>query len=92
MLVLTLQDCLPLDKMWQKTSPPGTTTPPPAMGRFGMSINRFMKIKAQLRFGPEDDDSFAQNEWCFVDSLVHAFNEHMNDVVMPGWLLAPDES
>ena len=92
MLILTLQDYLPLDKMWQKTSPPGTSAPPPAMGRFGMSQNRFMAIKARLRFGPEDDDSFAENEWCFVEKLVTAFNDHMYDVIIPGWLLAPDES
>ena len=92
MLILTLQDYLPLDKMWQKTSPPGTSAPPPAMGRFGMSQNRFMAIKARLRFGPEDDDSFAENEWCFVEKLVTAFNDHMDDVIIPGWLLAPDES
>ena len=62
------------------------------MGRFGMCQNRFMKLKSVMHFGPEDDDSFNTNEWCFVDGLVDAFNEHMGDVLIPGWLLGPDES
>ena len=70
MIILTLQDYLPLDKMWSKTSPKGTTAPPPCMGRFGICQNRFIKLKSVMRFGPEDDDSFNTNEWCFVDGLV----------------------
>ena len=92
MLILTLQNYLPVEKMWSKETPPGTTAPPPAMGRFGMGISRFIKLKAVLRFGPEDTDAFQDNEWCFVEGLVTAFNDHMKDVVIPGWLLAPDES
>ena len=72
MLILTLQNYLPVEKMWQKESPKGTTAPPPAMGRFGMSIGRFNKLKSVLRFGPEDTDAFQDNEWCFVEGLVTA--------------------
>ena len=57
-----------------------------------MNIGRFNKLKAVLRFGPEDTDAFQDNEWCFVEGLVTAFNDHMKDVVIPGWMLAPDES
>ena len=92
MLALTLQDYLPLDKMWSRTSIPGTTAPPPMFGRFGMPINRFMKIKSILRFGPSDDASFDQNSWCFVETLVDAWNEHMFESVHSGWLLGMDES
>jgi len=92
MLILTLQNYLPIEKMWSKESPKGTTAPPPAMGQFGMSIGRFTKLKAVLRFGPEDTDSFQDNEYCFCEGLITAFNAHMNECIFPGWLLAPDES
>ena len=92
MILLTLQDYLPLDKMWAKQSPAGTSAPPPQFGRFGMSQNRFFTIKSRLRFGPEDNDSLEANEWCFVEGLVDAFNEHTKEVIIPGWLLATDES
>ena len=78
--------------MWAKESPKGTSTPAPHFGLFGMSQNRFFAIKARLRFGPEDHDSFQENDWCFVEGLFDGFNDHMKDVVIPGWLLAPDES
>ena len=92
MLALTLNSVLPLDKMWRKTSPPNSTAPPPAMGRFGMSQGRFNKIKSKLRFGPSDQASFEENKWCHLDPMVDAFNAAMKMCIIAGWLLAPDES
>uniref|UniRef100_A0A7S3F473 PiggyBac transposable element-derived protein domain-containing protein n=1 Tax=Haptolina ericina TaxID=156174 RepID=A0A7S3F473_9EUKA len=92
MLALTLQDYLPLDKMWKRQQVAGTTAPPPCFGRFGMTQNRFMKLKSKLRFGPSDSASFDANPWCFVETLIDAWKKHMNEVIIPGWLLAPDES
>ena len=31
---------------------PDSTMPPPAMGRFGLSLNRFKKLRSVLSFGP----------------------------------------
>ena len=92
MLSLSLHTGMPLDKMWSKTQDPKSTAPPPMMGRFGMSKNRFDKLRAIFSYGPSDDAAFAENDWCFCEPMVDAFNEHMHKQVNPGWLLAPDES
>ncbi|KAL1519186.1 hypothetical protein AB1Y20_003446 [Prymnesium parvum] len=92
MLSLSIHKGVPLDKMWSKTSIPNSTAPPPMMGRHGMSQNRFFKIRSVFTCGPTDDASFADNEWCFVENILNSFNSSMQDKVIPGWLLAPDES
>lgn len=92
MLSLSIHSGIPLGKMWSRTPLPDSTATPPHMGRFGMSHNRFMKIKSVLRTGPSDDASFQANDWCFCEPLLDAFNEHMQNQIIPGWLLGADES
>lgn len=92
MLSLSIHTGIPLERMWSKTPLPGSTGHAPMMGRFGMTQNRFNKLRSIIRFGPTDDAAFEQNEWCHVEGLVDEFNEHMEATVIPGWLLAPDES
>ena len=92
MISLALHSGIPLEKMWCKTALPHTTAPAPHMGRWGISQNRFEKLRRVLQFGPRDDASFDNNEWCFVEELVDTYNEHMLEAVTAGWLLGVDES
>ena len=45
-----------------------------------------------LSFGPSDDAAFVRNPWCFVKPIFDGFNEHMPEVISPGWLITTDES
>ena len=92
MISLSVHSGIPLDKMWSTTAPTKSTASAPAMGRFGISRNRFNKIRSVFRCGPSDDVSFAQNEWCFVEPVLDAFNDHTFKQVIAGWLLAEDET
>ena len=89
---LSIHSGIPLHKMWSKTPLPDSTAPPPAMGRFGISQNRFDKVRSVFRCGPSDDASFDANDWCFCEGLVDAFNDHNQHAVIAGWLLGADES
>ena len=92
MLSLSIHTGIPVEKMWSMKPPAGSTAAAPMMGRFGMTQNRFNKIRSVLRIGPDDDASFDLNEWCHVEGLMEDFNEHMQTAVNAVWLLAPDES
>ena len=91
-LSLSLNTGTPTEKMWSYEPMAESVLPPPRMGRHGMSKNRWKAIRSALAFGPSDDASFDQDEWCFIDPMVTAFNEHMADVVNPGWLQCVDET
>lgn len=92
MISIALHSGIPVEKMWAKTQLSDSSAPPPHMGRWGMSENRFSLLRSRLRFGPSDDASFDQNEWCFVEELVDTFNKHMCESITAGWLLGADES
>ena len=91
-LTLSVHTGTALDKMWSDQPIPESAMPPPRMGRHGISKNRFKAIRNALAFGPSDDASFDLDGWCFIQPMVDAFNEHMNDIFCPGWLLTLDES
>ena len=91
-LSISLNTGVPVEKMWSDTPIPESVLPPPRMGRHGMSKNRWQAIKAALAFGPSDTASFEADEWCFIQPLVDAFNEHMAEAINPGWMLCVDES
>ncbi|KAL1530679.1 hypothetical protein AB1Y20_001579 [Prymnesium parvum] len=78
--------------MWSREPVKDSSLPPPAMGRFGLSLNRFRKLRAVLSFGSAEPEDFDNDPWCFVRGLVDEFNEHMQQKVHPGWLLGVDES
>lgn len=90
-LALTIHDGIPLNKMWSDTPTPKSLLPPPRMGRHGMSLKRFKKIRAVLTFGPEDKTSLRADNWAFIRWLIDKFNSHRLVVLSPGWLLTMDE-
>lgn len=91
-LALSLNPGKPVEQMWSLTPGVDDILPPPAMGRFGMTLDRWMKLRSAMRFGPDDTPDFESNLWCFVEKMVTDFNEHMAAVFTPGWLLSMDES
>ena len=92
MLSLTVHDTQSIEKMWSQNLDPHSSAAPSNMGRFGLSLNRFKKLRATITFGPEDELSFARDEWCFVRRLLTSFNQTMASAFTPGWLLGIDES
>ncbi|KAL1528519.1 hypothetical protein AB1Y20_009862 [Prymnesium parvum] len=62
------------------------------MGRHGMPLNRFKKLRSVLSFGPSDEPSLQEDPWAFVRPLVDTFNQHRVNYFNPGWLLTADES
>lgn len=91
-LACTVHKGLSLDQMWSDIPQPESILPPPAMGRHGMSLNRFRKIRSVLTFGPSDEASLRDDPWAFVRKLVDTFNSHRASSVSPGWLMTIDES
>ena len=92
MISLSVHNGLALDKMWSREAMVDSSLPPPAMGRWGIPLKRFQKIRQVLSFGPEDDESFDADEWCFVRPILDAFNARMKEAIEPGWLLGVDET
>ena len=91
-LALTLNPGTPIDKMWSSKINADQILPPADMGRYGMTLNRWKKLRAKMAFGPSDDASFDADNWCFVRTLVDKFNTHMATVVGPSWLCCIDET
>lgn len=91
-IALSVHTGTTLDKMWSLTGEPDSIVPPPAMGRHGISLHRFKKIRSVISFGPSDETSLRSDPWAFIRPVVDDFNTHMHDAFNPGWLLTCDES
>lgn len=90
-LGLSLHPGVPIEKAWAVTPTPDSFLPPMNMGRHGMTINRWKRIRSVLSFGPCDEDSLRGDAWAFVRPLVDNFNKCRAEKVNPGWLLGVDE-
>lgn len=86
----------PVRAMWQDKIHPGekSTMPPPAIGRFGMSENRFIHLQSlvAMQFSVSEAELDKADPWRYCGLATDCFNEHWEEVMAPGWLLAPDES
>ena len=91
-LALSLHPGTPLDKMWSETHAPDQILPPAAMGRYGMTVKRWNKLRAKMAFGPSDETTLKSDPWAFVRPMVDKFNAHMELTIGPGWLLCVDEA
>ena len=78
-------------EMWSITPTDFDVVPPPAMGRHGMSKNRFFHLRCMLRWYPAEKP-FIEDDWWACNPLVTYFNAGINDVLEPGWLITPDET
>lgn len=79
---------------WQQWPREGSISPALDLGRFGMSHRRFKKLRslAGQAFDMEETDMDEQDQQRYYIFWADEFNQHMEDVLTPGWLLSPDES
>jgi hypothetical protein len=54
-----------IEKMWSNMPDLEQILPPPKMGRRGMTLNRYKKIRRVLVFGPSDLASLTRDPWAF---------------------------
>mmetsp|Transcript_36254 Transcript_36254/g.88209 ORF Transcript_36254/g.88209 Transcript_36254/m.88209 type:complete len:359 (+) Transcript_36254:480-1556(+) len=90
-LALSLNPGVPLERAWSLTPSPCSILPPMNMGRHGMSMNRWKKIRAVISFGPSDELALRADNWAFVRPLVDSFNQCRVEKFSPGWLIGVDE-
>ena len=86
----------PVRRMWQDKLSPGEkkVVPPPAIGRFGMTQNRFFHLFSLIdhQHSKSEQELDASDPWRFCNLPVDCHNAHWEEIYVPSWLLAPDES
>lgn len=92
MVALALQPGIPLEDAWRAT--PKGLTPALHLGRFGMSFKRFKKLRHLMGqcFDLAGDGMDMKDPFRYCRFWPEEYNEHIQAVLTPGWLLAPDES
>ena len=91
---LSLQPGTPLREMWKQVPSPKDIFPPPAMGKYGLSKNRFLLLAklAGEAYPLNETGMDATDPWRFSRMPVDMYNEHMAEVFSAGWNFGPDES
>lgn len=86
----------PVKNMWQETEKPAEKRilPPPALGRFGMSENRFERLShlVSKMFSVGEGELDDTDPWRYCHLPIDMHNQHWSDIYEASWLLAPDES
>eukprot|EP00966_Prymnesium_polylepis_P064241 1489234-Prymnesium_polylepis.1 len=86
----------PVRKMWQEKLHAGEkrTTPPPALGRFGMAENRFFRLLtlAAHQHSLSESELDKSDPWRFCNLPVDMHNDWWETIYNPSCYLAPDES
>ncbi|KAL1522822.1 hypothetical protein AB1Y20_017791 [Prymnesium parvum] len=90
---ITLNQEEPVDRMWRKEHMPGDVCGPPAMGRHGMSKDRFDAIRAALSkpFRLDESGLDPTDGHRYVRPMLDLFNAHREKSLVPSWLLVLDE-
>jgi hypothetical protein len=92
MATLALYPGVAPDAMWQDEPLPRDILPPPALGRHGMTKARFNLLRQHVgQLYPASESSVAGGPWRFCDLPIRMFNEHMAQILVPGWLIGADE-
>ena len=83
-----------LKKMWQQVRGPKDIFPPPGLGSYGLSKNRFEVLtKLMGECYPLNETGLDPNDpWRHSRMFVDSYNSHMAEVFSPGWNVGPDES
>ena len=96
MLSIACQPGLPVKAMWKRSWDAGEkrTVPPPKMGRFGMSENRFCHLKslASHMHSVSEAELDSDDPWRYCTLPIEEHNKHWEEVLTPSWLLGPDEA
>lgn len=92
MVALALHPGIPLEDAWRVT--PKALTPALHLGRFGISFKRFKKLRHYMGecFDMTGEGMDMTDPYRYCRFWPEEYNENMQDVLTPGWLLAPDES
>ena len=82
--------------LWS-TIAPSKYIPAPALGKTGMSRNRFDTLWRYMRWSQQPDQRLRgvlseKYRWMLVDDFVKRFNKHRMSTVVPSLLLCIDES
>lgn len=97
MYAIALNPGTPVRAMWQEKERPGeekSILPPPALGRFGMSKDRFERLEqlAGLMFSVSESELDESDPWRYCSLALAQHNAHWLSVYHASWLLAIDES
>ena len=96
MLAIANNPGVPVRRMWAEQWKPGEkhVMPPPGLGRYGMSENRFFLLAKLLALmhSLSESELDASDPWRYCNLVPDSHNDHWEDVLSPSWLLAPDES
>jgi hypothetical protein len=74
-LAVSIHSGIPLDKLWSDSPAEESLLPPPCLGRHGMSIKRFKRLRSVLTFCKEDAATLEEDPWAFVRPLVDQYNQ-----------------
>lgn len=91
---LSLVRGVPIEDAWEPRAKEGSIAPALDLGRFGMSQQRFKKLRslAGKAFDVQETEMDVSDSQRYYGFWADEWNEHMQDVLTPGWLLSPDES
>ena len=93
-VALALNPSVAVEESWRTTPLPGDLFPPLAMGKHGLTKNRFKKMRElQGQMFSKDEDGLDENDpWRYCRAPVRAFNDRRRRLIVPSWLLDLDES
>lgn len=95
MIALANNPGAPIKSMWSEKVAAGVKSvlPAPNIGRFGMSENRFERLKSlvPLCYSTSMAELDTADPWRYVSPMIDAFNAHWIEAYFPSWLLSPDE-
>jgi hypothetical protein len=92
MVALAIHSGIPLEEAWRVS--PKALMPALHLGRFGMSFKRFKKLRHLMGqcFDLAGENMDMKDPYRYCRFWPEEYNEHMQDIMTPGWILAPDES
>eukprot|EP00966_Prymnesium_polylepis_P329399 7385110-Prymnesium_polylepis.1 len=96
MLAIANNPGRPVRAMWNEKLMPGDkrVLPPPALGRFGMSLNRFFHLAHLAGFlhSKSEAELDTSDPWRYCALIWESHNAHWEEINIPSWLIGPDES
>ena len=92
MVALAINRGVPLNQAWSQKRK--GIVPPLGMGDFGMGSKRFELLRKLFgqAYDTEEEGMDPTDPYRYARFWVDEYNEHMNDTIVPSWMLAPDES
>jgi hypothetical protein len=87
LVMLSLYPCVPINEMWRVKQQPGDLFSPPAVGRHGLTKNRFKKMRelAAMMFSKDEDELNETDPWRYCRAPVEAYNDRRRRLIVPSW-------